>query len=141
MKRYIYSKSELTQEFIDSTNQNPELVRELYNQGYVDTQNEWGLAPRNTIIDSINMAAIQSSDPKLLKLIIDNFRAPRTALLVAKNPNTPLHILQILADNNQPAVRAAVAKNPNADHSLVEFLLGDESSLVKANAEARLATL
>lgn len=137
MKRYI--KSSLTQEFIDATNQEPDLVKELYRQGYVNTENEWGLAPRNTIIDDINAAAMDSADPKLLKLIIDNFRAPMTALLIARNLNTPLDILQILANNNQPAVRAAVTKNPNADYSLVEYLSNDKSRLVESSAKARLA--
>jgi len=145
MKIYVKS-SELTQEDIKDSLQDPELVKELNRQGYIDfdRSRKWGISPRNSVIDSIERAASNSADPKLLRLILDKFGSVNSRRFIAKNPNTPVEILEELSEDTYgldygELTRVYVARNPNTPYDiLVKLSQDDDDRCVRDNAEKSL---
>ncbi len=55
----------------------------------------------------------------------------KVRLAIAQNPNTPLHLLELLAKDVNSEVRMAVVRNLNTPLSLLEQLLGDHQRSIR----------
>lgn len=141
----VSAATELPQRDIEDSLQDRELVEELNRQGFIhfDRSRKYGIPPRSSIINSIEEAASKTSDPKLLRLILDKFGSVNSRRRIARNPNTPVEILEELSRDTYgldggEETRACVARNPNTPYDILVKLSQDDDRCVRANAEKSL---
>ena len=73
-------------------------------------------------------------DPADLRRLVEC--GPWAQELVAEHPNTASHVLDVLADQSRPRLRASVAEHPNTASSTLARLCADAEEVVRRAANA-----
>ena len=95
----------------------------------------WDEAARRAM-QATTLARYWNIEAKLWAIgVIPEFLVPalerEVRLAIAQNPNTPLHLLELLAKDVDSEVRMAVIRNLNTPVSLLEQLLGDRQRSIR----------
>ena len=104
-------------------------------QKYHDMVSEWtsknsGNISKMNSQDLLILARNPNTSVEILQQLAGD-KSPNVRARVARNPNTPVEILQQLAGDEDFDVRKAIAKNPNTPVEILQQLAGSESSDVK----------
>lgn len=121
-------------------------------QNPVDMGARWAVAKnphtpidvlRHLSNDTINLVrALVATNPSTPSDVLEKFFGDEKIVRdgLSGNPNTPVKLLKILADDNDKMVRMRLAENRGAPHDIVESLLRDSDVAVTKAARANLDT-
>jgi pentose-5-phosphate-3-epimerase len=126
-----------------------ELLRDIaYNP--IDMGARWAVAKnphtpievlRTLAKDKVNLVrALVATNPSTPADILESFFSDEKIVRdgLSGNPNTPVKILQILADDNDKMVRMRLAENQNAPKEILNTLLSDSDENVALAAKTNL---